>query len=233
MARIPTAKKYKSWLVPAAVLKRAEAAKGGSASVMLMDYLKGGQLSAFSSSWARSEGDGPTHTDRGISVIAPSAWNDLQNWNFWNDGYAKFEWYSPFGTVVVYHYDIRFDPVEIDKIFPVPDPTIVAMTGTFGGTSTKQKVPSRPTGLIATVVPDPLPPATAPKHAGGKPPKEIWEAVWVDMAAALINGKFDPRRLTDVQNFILDWCAASNEPMSESTAKRHAKLLWDQVKLGS
>jgi hypothetical protein len=76
-------------------------------------------------------------------------------------------------------------------------------------------------------------PLTPPKHAGGAPPKDIWESVWVDIAARLISGDLDPKQQKDIVNAMLDWAVANNETIAEATAKRHAKLLWDKVKSGS
>ena len=122
-----TEEEYKSWLVPAALMERAKAAKGGSTAIMLTDYLRGGRILVCKFVVQEPEGNGSTfRSDSAIGPIDTALWKDLQNWNFWNDGYAKFDYWDVYGNVVVYAYDVRFDPIEIDKILPLPDPTVVA-----------------------------------------------------------------------------------------------------------
>lgn len=87
---------------------------------------------------------------------------------------------------------------------------------------------SRSTGPLADEKRQTLPPAA--KHPGGKPPKQIWEAVWVNIAARLINGDFDPKRQKDVEDAIKDEAQRLGDDVGDATARKHAKYLWDKVK---
>jgi hypothetical protein len=82
----------------------------------------------------------------------------------------------------------------------------------------------------AEIAPAPLPAPPPPKHAGGAPPKEIWEMVWVEIAARLINNDLDPEQQSDIEKAIMEAAERLGDPVGEATARKHAKYLWNKVK---
>jgi hypothetical protein len=72
---------------------------------------------------------------------------------------------------------------------------------------------------------------TAPaKHAGGKPPKDIWERVWVEIAARLYSGALIPSKQADIESAIMEISLALGDGVETAAARRHAKPLWQKIK---
>lgn len=85
-------------------------------------------------------------------------------------------------------------------------------------------------GVQLPVAPTPLPAVAPIKHAGGKPPKAIWERVWIEIAARLYNGTLIPTKQADIEAAIMQISADLGDGVEIAAARRHAKPLWEKIK---
>lgn len=212
------ADEFARWPLLSSILGRTQARMGHNSQTEIVSRLSSGLLKAAAED-SFSTINGHKQAMPGYYRVSPNVWSYVANFEYLNLDplWETNTVVAKVGTVKFEHYGVRVEPAGILKMLP----ELVPMTPPA---PPPEKLP-----VMAMGPPDaaPLPRG---KQLGGAPPKDVWEAVWVDIAARLINGDFDPKQQKDVQVAIEEWGIANNEPISESTAKRHAKLLWQKVK---
>ena len=71
--------------------------------------------------------------------------------------------------------------------------------------------------------------AGAPQNKGGRPPKEWWDDLWCAVWGDVYRGDFKPRSQAEIERAMLDWAAAREESVSESTVKPLARKMFIEL----
>lgn len=157
--------------------------------------------------------------DYGFSSVIPlSVWKRLATFQYlpqnplWNTGLLEVEVYEGSYSRKYKFFGVRFDPEGLEKALP--------------------SAPPKPAAPVTPKAPPPTPPPPT-KHAGGAPPKDIWERVWIEIAAKLYSGDLQPKKLADLEDAVVEVVMSLGDSVGEATARRHAKPLWDKIKPGS
>lgn len=65
-----------------------------------------------------------------------------------------------------------------------------------------------------------------PRNKGGRPKREFWEELWVEIARQLYVGDLKPKTQADIENAMHQWIVAKGYTASESTVRDRARMLW-------
>jgi hypothetical protein len=195
------------WLTPKEALEAIRPTLGNLACHSIIEHLRAGILHATASRVSDVTGLGSPEIKDGPLQVAASYWNRLQEEaSFWAGGVARFDFNnSRTGTRTIRCFGIKLLASDIEAQFTVTPPA------------------------------QPVPLAAAPvaKHAGGAPPKDIWERAWVEIAARLYDGRLQPKKQRDIEDALVEVVMSLGDQIGEATARRHAKPLWDKIKPGS
>jgi hypothetical protein len=102
-----------------------------------------------------------------------------------------------------------FDPVGVRELFP---------TGTA----------SAPTATQTEQAGAPLS-SRSPANKGGRPRKEWWDSLWVEMARQLYAGDLQPKKQADIEKSMADWVSAQGQEASVRIIRDAARKLWNAV----
>ena len=88
--------------------------------------------------------------------------------------------------------------------------------------------------LIPASAPAPAPAAaqapTAPTMtAGGRPPADWWDDLWVEISRQLYGGELIPKKQGDIETAMKEWLAKRGEHPSDSTIRSRARKLWQAI----
>jgi hypothetical protein len=86
------------------------------------------------------------------------------------------------------------------------------------------KVRFEPAGL-AKMIPKPLQAQSTP-HEGGRPRKDYWDDLWIEICRQLVHGKLKPERQVDIEKAMLAWAAEHRHEMSVASARTRARALF-------
>ena len=232
--KLVTQAEYDAWIPISEALDRVKAAIGGEAQAYILKRLAAGKIRAAAEDC--QVGNGPL---LGLVTIGTPTWRALEaiggHWShqFWKTDDAEVNIHDP---------DDRHERPTKHKFFAVRiDPADIVnlpakRTGADKpGTPTITGVRAQPGDITAARMQGALPLTPAPvsipaKHPGGAPAKEIWERVWVEIAARLYDGRLQPQKQKDIELAIIEITADLRDEASEATARKHAKPLWDKVK---
>jgi len=117
----PFTKDIAKWLTAPETLAMAEASKGQFAGQFLNERLKGGLLIAVASKTSRSVGKASATMRTEPQKISSALWHHRTDDSFWRTGDVQFKVRDPRSighSTNVWCYDIRFDPVVIEAMFP-------------------------------------------------------------------------------------------------------------------
>jgi hypothetical protein len=184
-----TAQDLEDWLSPAQVLGRATVTIWGEteAKASVWKRVTAGLIRTFASRTSVRQGRHGTPLPKlEPTLVTAQVWNTYNQrpHHFWR-GEAEFtirssDSYRTGLTVTVYYFDIRLDPADVDREFPIP-----ATTGPPQKTeqqSTLNSIPVLPPGPLVDAVPPP----------NERPVAEAHLLVWADMfRAAYPNGDLD------------------------------------------
>lgn len=98
-------------------------------------------------------------------------------------------------------FGVRFDPMAFMEMLPAETPA------------------PQP----ASIGPASLP---IPASRVGRPPKEWWEDLWIEMCRQIYIGDLQPKTQADIERAMLNWAASKEYEMGEATAKRAARKLF-------
>lgn len=65
-----------------------------------------------------------------------------------------------------------------------------------------------------------------PRNKGGRPKREFWEELWVEIARQLYVGDLKPKTQADIENAMHQWIVAKGYTAGESTVRDRARMLW-------
>ena len=76
-------------------------------------------------------------------------------------------------------------------------------------------------------------PAATPVHArGGRPRKDFWDELWVEICVQIYEARLIPKRQADIEKAMLDWAIKHGHDLSEATVRPRAKMLFNRLKTG-
>jgi hypothetical protein len=75
------------------------------------------------------------------------------------------------------------------------------------------------------MIPKP-PPTQGPPHEGGRPRKDYWDDLWIEICRQLVHGKLKPKRQIDIERTMLAWAAKHGHEMSIASARTRARPLF-------
>jgi hypothetical protein len=118
---------FGSWWTPKRTLEHVRLSKGDDAQNVIMQRLMAGVLFATATSgWSKAEYRGPPVVERVPAKVPTQHWVSLADGSFWNTGDARFVIPDfPNSAFTIWCHDVRFDPAEIERMFPAPPSTPV------------------------------------------------------------------------------------------------------------
>jgi hypothetical protein len=84
-------------------------------------------------------------------------------------------------------------------------------------------------GELATLVGDGAEEAPPAPNRGGRPRKDWWDALWVEICRQLFSGELKITRQADIERAMAGWAAVNGHDLSESAARARAKLLYSAL----
>jgi hypothetical protein len=186
----------------------------------LWQLLKGGMIKAVATSSSTTPKNRSPRVDSKPSFIPNSLWRHAADHgtDLWKGAYARF-WVAKdsfHGVPTAYQYfGIKFNPDDIRANLPAPNPIYEAEIAA-GAAPTKAAEPAKPTE----------------PHKGGRPRKDFWDDFWIDICGQIYEGNLKPQRQADLEKAMLDWATNHGHELSEATARKAAKKLFNAWKMG-
>lgn len=81
-----------------------------------------------------------------------------------------------------------------------------------------------PPGSVELVLPSPPVPI-----AGGRPPADWWDDLWVEICRQIYTGELVPKRQADIERAMQQWCSDKSHSDAASTLRPRARKLWQAV----
>jgi hypothetical protein len=136
--------------------------------------------------------------------IPPSSWTSFvaDGSDLWEAGDAKFYW----GQSTVLFVGVLLSATDLKSSLPDP--------------------------IEATEETKPAPAATPARERGGRPRKDFWDELWVDICVQIYEAKLIPKRQADIEKAMLDWATKHGHDLSEATVRPRAKMLFSRLKTG-
>lgn len=233
-----TAEEFATWLMPSYALGRVNQAldEMSSAIEVIVRRLEAGLIlaAAKNSSW---ELDGRQADPTAVIVILPRYWSALtiadRKRDLWTTAQVRFQFDSDTSSfislgfvgapnpyrgpsrVVIDYFGIRFKPSDVADCLGTLPPGRMAVEAPEPPTASS---PSPP------VVASPAP------NKGGRPPKEWWEDLWIEMFRRIHNGDFKPKNQAELENAMHDWLAEHSQAGSVQTVRAAARKLFRVLK---
>ena len=157
---------------------------------------------------------------RGVIEIEARRWeqfDDLhEEWDFWRTGTLTVQVDArgalASGLEELTYFGVRFDPTGLAKM--------MAAVGIDSPSSSAQSAP-----VIPPSAPLLMPQIPSTKHAGGAPPKEFWDDLWIEVARLVHAGDIHPSSSqAHVARLMQDW-ATGRGGLGETSAKNAARKL--------
>jgi hypothetical protein len=132
---------------------------------------------------------------------------------FWEHGDATFRLggTTGYGDWTEHRcFDIRFDPASFTgkppRVAPLEETILVPRKGIPLPESTKAEAPER--------------------NKGGRPRKDFWEDMLVEMFDQLWHGQLIPKTQADIESAMQDWLSLNDYEASERSIRQRAQRLW-------
>jgi hypothetical protein len=97
-------------------------------------------------------------------------------------------------------YSVRFEPEGVRAITT---------------SAPKKLAPSKPAGASAKN-----------QNKGGRPPKEWWDDLWVEIFRQIYAGELVPKKQADIELAMLEWATNHGHDLSEAAARKPARKLF-------
>lgn len=124
---------------------------------------------------------------------------------FWNR--SSSSWMAGPGAADSFAYGVTFARSDIEAMVPSPTPAT--------------DIESSASSNVAA-------PAPVAKNLGGRPPYD-WEAAMIELAGQVYEGALMPDKQVNIENAIKDHFSAKGLDIGDSTAKDHARRLYQRL----
>lgn len=168
-----------------------------------------------------------------LEPIPPKAWENIRTtddvWTTSHTTYGEQLTSRAYGptTVTVSAFEVRFHLDAVRKL--VPKSSMPPMPPT--PTATWESLRSRPRATPQQVGPKfSIPELQKPK--GGRPRKDFWEDLYIDVGYQIYIGDLKPKTQADVQRAMEQWVSDHGHEAGETVMKAAAKKLFLAWKLG-
>lgn len=156
------------------------------------------------------------------SQIASPLWQtgDIEFSKYFGEGYSSIR-----GTVTF--YDVRFNP---DHMARIVERTAKAISRLEEDEPKPAEFPASPTMVAeAQAELDAKLDKAAPASSRGRPRKDWWDDLWVEMARQLWVGDLKPSKLAEIETAMHDYLAQRNETASETPIRNAARKLFAMI----
>lgn len=232
MARqAPTEDEFNDWFTPDDVLEGlGDRYEGTVRKREVMELLKAGLAVAVA---RHGQPDSRKTASEAFVEIPQSLWNkwdDIGDHHFWETGQAIFEVHhsdsTGYGgyTHTYRFFDVRFDPDCFPDMAAASQPKVLS----YG----LDEVEDRALVKSAADAEEPrdlggAEPLPSPRRRVGRPSKEYWEELLVEIMRQIWRGDLKPRRQADVQHAMAEWIVEQGYPEPKLTQlKARARLIF-------
>lgn len=198
---------FSGWIIPRSAVAALYYLDRDTAILQIYERLRYGNLLACARKVYR---DSETLE---FSIIFPETWANSESGilesSFWDTGDMTLYTMAPVSSPkrLAAFFGVRLDPVEFAQMVHTPPP------------STHLKAESLPSPISN---PEKV---TAPERRG-RPPKEWWGDLWVEMCRQIYAGDLQPKTQADIERAMLNWATSNEHEMSEATARKAARKLF-------
>lgn len=202
------------WVPPVLLIERlGPLVRSGQTAVSeILERLTSGALQAAAGS-AKFVSDG-SPVNPTLTRIPASFWDTAEgispaHADFWRTGTLvinRVRTPSGLAPTTISFFDVRFDPVGIEQIAAI-----------------------RAASLRAAVSAQPGPVVAPPVRAGGRPRKDYWEDLIIEMARQIYEAEISPKLQADLERAMLDWIVMNGHKGDESSVRPRAKKLFDAL----
>lgn len=207
---------FATWLTPQAALQRLPDLPRGHAAMAILERLKSGLIRAATQSIARNDEaahSGPYRLSREVWDGAGDYFSNNSLWRNDDITFTKYE-LAQHQNITMTCYSVRFDPAGFDAWMPqnrgqvpVSEPLPVSVSKT----ESSDVAPAAP---------------TAPVNRGGRPKKEWWDDLWVEMCRQIYEGDLQPKKQVDIEKAMADWAIQQGHEASDNLFRPKARLLF-------
>lgn len=208
-----TSEEFAAWLVPKAAVELLSHLPSSDAAREIVTRLQHGLISAAAETVSLSGGKRKV----ALGLIRQSVWTDTDEYfphhRFWQSGDVTLRHITEQGrTFDVGYFGVRFNHVQLQAMVPISPKAVPPVPGETG------------TPLISALS------AAVLQNRRGRPPKEWWDDLWVEMCRKIYVEGFLPKTQAEIERAMLDWATSSGHEMGEATAKRVARKLFPVFK---
>jgi hypothetical protein len=206
----PSEALYRSWWTPAyALAQLPDSWSTDTKKRWIAERLRGGIIKAAANAFQRRIDKQATRKHVVVEASLWKGWSVLADHDFWANGDVTF--YDAIstgygGVVTVTFFSVRFEPDAFSE---------------FIQTHRHSQVRSARSELPQADPPE--------RNRGGRPAKEYWEPLLIEMARQLYAGDLQPRRQADIENAMHDWLASNGHQGGETQVRQRAKTLWEAI----
>jgi hypothetical protein len=213
--RVITVEELASWWTPTEALAYAATCVGSTkaAGNAIWQRLVGGLIETVASTSSVTPKDRTPQPKWTHELVPRSYWKQYSEHgsDFWGAGDVRF-FLRLSGTSAVYQaFGVKLNPADVRSTLPPPRP------------------PPKQTWIKKE--PEQVAPL-AKINKGGRPAKDWWDDFWIDICGQIYEGNLKPRRQADLEKAMLDWATNHRHELSEATARKAAKKLFNAWKLG-
>jgi hypothetical protein len=216
-AQSVTPEELAKWLTPKGALALVAKAFGDEAAKAIWGRLSGGAIRAAAASSSQTEGKNNPKFDRTPTIIPARYWARISTTNgpnFWETGEARF-WFPSArprvqASIAVHCYAIRLNPNDLGAMLPADIGQINPVQ--------QSEPPLEP--AAETTKPD------KPVNKGGRPPKDWWQDLWVEMCRQIYAGDLKFERQSQIETAMADWLSQQGYEAGEQTIRRAARKLF-------
>jgi hypothetical protein len=148
--------------------------------------------------------------------LKPEVWKNVTIYDsVWRKGDLTHEARNPRspygGTITVRHFGVRFEPTSVQAI-----------------------IPPRNVGNAEPIIPYQQSAETnPPKNKGGRPPKDWWADLWIEMCRQIYSGDIQftqETRQADIERAMHEWASKHRHDVSDATIRVAANKLFRALK---
>jgi hypothetical protein len=217
MAALPSERKLSpeelaAWWTPLEACVDATKCVVGAeaASKALWQLLLAGMIEAVATSASMTPESRSPITTNDPSFIARGHWRFLSDMgsDLWNGAYARFWLVKGYRDQPATYqaFGIKLNPADVRA--NLPPPTL------------------KPSAESSA---EPGPSAPSPANTGGRPRKDFWDDMWIEVCAHT-HEQGIPEKQVDIENAMLSWAAENGHNLSVSSVRPRARKLLNRLR---